>query len=204
MEVTIIGTGNMARGIGTRLIAGGHQVSLLGKERSRAEELASELGEGASAADEITGDAVVLAVYHWDTPGAIEQYSDQLGGKILIDVTAPLTQEFDLAETPAGSAAQEIAAKVPSDTSVVKAFNTTFANTLMSGEVNGQTLDVFVAGDDEDAKRKVVGLVEDGGLEAIDVGPLARAREVEAMGFLHIKVQDQLGTGFGSALKVVR
>ena len=51
---------------------------------------------------------------------------------------------------------------------------------------------------------EIIGLVEDGGLEAIDVGPLVRAREVEAMGFLHIKVQDQLGTGFGSALKVVR
>jgi predicted dinucleotide-binding enzyme len=32
MDVTIIGAGNMERGVGTRLVAGGHQVSVLGKE----------------------------------------------------------------------------------------------------------------------------------------------------------------------------
>jgi predicted dinucleotide-binding enzyme len=85
----------------------------------------------------------------------------------------------------------------------VKAFNTTFAGTLIAGEVSGTPLDVFVAGDDDDAKATVAGLVKDGGLTAIDAGPLKRARELEAAGLLHMAIQGPLGTGFGSALKVL-
>jgi predicted dinucleotide-binding enzyme len=86
---------------------------------------------------------------------------------------------------------------------VVKAFNTTFAGTLIDGQVAGQPLDVFLAGDDEEAKASVSKLVEDGGLRPIDAGPLRRARELEAAGLLHMSVQGTLGTGFGSALKIV-
>jgi 8-hydroxy-5-deazaflavin:NADPH oxidoreductase len=86
---------------------------------------------------------------------------------------------------------------------VVKAFNTTFAGTLGGGEVSGQPLDVFIAGDDEDAKRIVAELAESGGLRPVDAGPLKRARELEAMGLVHMTIQNSLGTGFGTALKVV-
>jgi 8-hydroxy-5-deazaflavin:NADPH oxidoreductase len=52
------------------------------------------------------------------------------------------------------SAAEELAKALPSGTPVVKAFNATFAKTLGAGEVAGQTLDVFIAGDDEAANRR--------------------------------------------------
>jgi predicted dinucleotide-binding enzyme len=84
----------------------------------------------------------------------------------------------------------------------VKAFNTTFAPTLVAGEVGGQLLDVLIAGDDEAAKRKVAQLVSDGGLRPLDVRPLRRARQLEQLGFLHIAVQQPLELGFGSAIKV--
>jgi len=85
----------------------------------------------------------------------------------------------------------------------VKAFNTTFAPTLVAGEVAGQQLDVLIAGDDQAAKQKVSQLVSDGGLRPIDVGPLARAQQLEQLGFLHISLQQPLGLGFGSAVKLV-
>ena len=85
----------------------------------------------------------------------------------------------------------------------MKAFNTTFAIPLKSGTVAGHKLDVLLAGDDADAKGKVAALARDGGLNPIDVGPLARARELEAAGLLHMGVQSSLGTGFASALKIV-
>jgi 3-hydroxyisobutyrate dehydrogenase-like beta-hydroxyacid dehydrogenase len=44
VDVTIIGTGNMARGIATRVLAGGHSVTLLGTTADKAEVLAAELG----------------------------------------------------------------------------------------------------------------------------------------------------------------
>jgi len=86
---------------------------------------------------------------------------------------------------------------------VVKAFNTTFAGTLVAGEVNGQQLDVFIAGDDEAAKDKVSRLVSDSGLRPIDVGPLSRAQQLEQLGFLNISLQQPLGLNFGSAVKLV-
>jgi predicted dinucleotide-binding enzyme len=85
----------------------------------------------------------------------------------------------------------------------VKAFNTTFAIPLKSGTVAGHKLDVLLAGDDADAKGKVAALARDGGLNPIDVGPLKRARELEAAGLLHMGVQNELGTGFASALTIL-
>jgi 8-hydroxy-5-deazaflavin:NADPH oxidoreductase len=207
MNVTIIGTGNMARGIGRRLVAGGHAVTVLGKEVEAAEEAVAELGADSATAgrsgEAIDDEVVVLAVYYPDAQAAVEQYGDGLAGKVLVDITNPVNETYDGLVTPAdSSAAQELAASAP-EARVVKAFNTTFATTLSEGQVGDQQLDVFIAGDDEEAKGIVAKLVEDGGLRPIDAGPLKRARELEAAGLLHMSVQDALGTGFGSALKIV-
>jgi predicted dinucleotide-binding enzyme len=208
MDVTIIGTGNMARGIGARLIAGGHRVTVLGKEPGAAEAVVKELGgDGAAQAgrsgEPITDDVVVLAVYYPDAKAAVEQYGGGLSGKVLIDITNPVNETVDgLVTPPDGSAAQELAASAPG-ARVVKAFNTTFAGTLIDGQVAGQPLDVFLAGDDEEAKASVSKLVEDGGLRPIDAGPLRRARELEAAGLVHMSAQNTLGTGFASALKIL-
>lgn len=104
---------------------------------------------------------------------------------------------------PDSSAAEEIQKAASEGVSIVKAFNTTFAPTLEAGEVAGQPLDVFIAGDDEGSKEAVAGLVRDGGLVAIDVGALRRARELERLGFLGITLQEPLGLNFQSAWKLV-
>ena len=85
----------------------------------------------------------------------------------------------------------------------MKAFNTTFAPTLVAGKVGGQQLDVLIAGDDEAAKQTVSQLASDGGLRPIDVGPLNRAQQLEQVGFLHISLQQPLDLGFSSAVKLV-
>jgi predicted dinucleotide-binding enzyme len=114
-----------------------------------------------------------------------------------IDVDA-----FEPLELAAGSAAQEIAGKAPG-ARVVKAFNTTFAATVADGRVAGEPLDVLIASDDEEAKETVSRLVSESGLRPIDAGPLRRARELEALGYLHMAVQQPLGTGFSSAVKIL-
>jgi predicted dinucleotide-binding enzyme len=124
---------------------------------------------------------------------------------VLVDVTNPVDlstlEPLDVA--PFRSGAEVIADVAPEGAHVVKAFNTTFAGTLVAGSVAGHPLDIFIAGDDEDAKATVTQLVSDGGLRPIDAGPLARARELEALGYLHMVVQAPLGTGFASAVKVL-
>jgi 8-hydroxy-5-deazaflavin:NADPH oxidoreductase len=208
MNVTIIGTGNMARGIGSRLIAGGHDVTVLGKEVDAAEAVVADVGANGQArtgrsGDPITDDVVVLAVYYPDAQTAVEQYGDSLSGKVVVDITNPVNESFDgLVTPPDSSAAQELARRAPG-ARIVKAFNTTFSGTLTEGRVAGQPLDVFIAGDDEDAKATVTKLAEDGGLNALDAGPLKQARQLEAMGLLHMRLQSSLGTGFSTALKIL-
>jgi predicted dinucleotide-binding enzyme len=146
---------------------------------------------------------VILAVYYPDAQAAVDEHRDELAGKVVIDITNPVNETFDgLVTPPDSSAAEQLAQRAPG-ARVVKAFNTTFAGTQMEGRVAGEPLDVFVAGDDEDAKATVAQLARDGGLNPIDAGPLKRARELEAMGLLHMTIQGSLGTGFASALKVL-
>ena len=204
MDVTIIGTGNMARGIGSRVIAGGHGLTVVGKDAQRAEAVVSDIGGGtATTGDPIEGDVVVLAVYYPDARSIVEQHGDQLAGKVVVDITNPVNETFDdLVVPPDSSATAELATLAP-DARFVKAFNTTFATTLREGEVSGQKLDVLIAGDDEQAKDSVADVARDGGLNPIDAGPQKRARELEALGLLHMGLQGTLGTGFSSAVKIV-
>jgi 8-hydroxy-5-deazaflavin:NADPH oxidoreductase len=73
----------------------------------------------------------------------------------------------------------------------------------VDGTVAGQPLDVFIASDDEEAKTAVGQLATDGGLRAIDVGPLALAHHLEALGYLNMAIQPGLGTNYGSAIKIL-
>jgi predicted dinucleotide-binding enzyme len=204
MRVTIIGAGNMGRGIGTRAVAGGNEVEIVDRDPAEATKLAEELGATAVEPDgRIGGEVVVVAVWYPGTLAAAEQYAHQLGGKVVVDICNPVdTSSFEgLVTSPDSSAAEDLARAAP-EARVVKAFNTTFAGTLAAGEAAGQQLDVFIASDDEDAKRTVSQLVEAGGLRPVDVGPLRRARQLEQMGLLHMKAQDPLGAGFQTALKL--
>jgi NADPH-dependent F420 reductase len=212
MDITVVGTGNMARAIATRFVTADHNVTLHGKTREEAETLARELikqgldgdalAVGASG-DAIPGEVVVLAVWYDDVADVIKAYGDNLAGKVVVDITNPVDRATsEPLRLSAGSAAQEIARLLP-ESKVVKAFNTTFAGTLAAGQVSGETLDVFVAADDDDAKWTVTQLIEDAGLRAIDVGPLRRAHEVEGLQCLHVAIQNTLGTDHASTIKVL-
>jgi 8-hydroxy-5-deazaflavin:NADPH oxidoreductase len=210
MNVTIIGSGNMGRGIGTRAAAGGHSVTFVDANPETAEKAAADVkasakkGATVSAAslDANLGDVVVLAVWYGTNIEIAKQLGTKLVGKVVVDIANPLNSTYDgLATAPDSSSAEDLAKAVAAGAKVVKAFNTTFAGTLLAGSVAGQPLDVFVAGDDADAKSKVSQLVTDGGMRAIDAGPLHRARQIEAMQLLHITLQGNLGTNWGSAIK---
>ncbi len=213
MQVTVIGAGNMGRGIGHRLVVGGHDVTVVDRDPEEAGRLAEELrgaGQGGATVEaagpgaELRGEVVILAVYYPGTLELARELSDRLAGKVVVDISNPLNQTFDgLATAPGTSAAEELAASVPAGSRVVKAFNTTFSGTLVEGQVAGQPLDILIAGDDEEAKETVAQLVRDGGLRAIDTGPLERARQLEGLGFLGITLQQPLGLNFRSAWKLI-
>lgn len=171
-HISILGTGNMGQAIAAVVTKGDHTVQLLGS------------GDTDTT---VTGDIVVLAVPYPAVGDIIAQRSESLAGKIVVDITNPLNFEtFDSLVVDADSSATaEIAAALP-QSRVLKAFNTTFAATLVAGIVGPLTTTVLIAGDDADAKSTLVDIVTSGGLNAIDAGSLPRARELEALGFLQL------------------
>ena len=171
-HLSIIGTGNMGQAIASVAGKGGHTVQLLGSSDTDTQ---------------VNGEVVVLAVPYPAVGDVIAQRGDSLAGKIVVDITNPLNFEtFDSLVVPSdGSATAGIAAALPRSR-VLKAFNTNFASTLTAGAVGPLTTTVLIAGDDAEAKSTLAGIVTSGGLEAVDAGALARARELEALGFLQL------------------
>lgn len=212
MGVTILGAGNMARGIGARLLAAGESLTIIDRTPANAEKLAAELNASAKpgvtvrtapSGSAISDDLVVLALFYPVEKDVASAYRDQLAGKTVVDITNPINATFDdVATAPGSSAAEEVAAVVP-QSKVVKAFNTTFAGTLVKGAVAGQPLDVFLASDDAAAKARLSSILVASGLRPLDVGPLKRARQLEGLGLLHIIQQGPLNTGFASAVKII-
>lgn len=212
MNVSILGSGKMARAIALRLLAGGNNVTLVGRTSDKvaalAKELASAAKKGATVKSVALGsplvDSVVINTIGFPAVlDVVRSYGVQLNGKILVDITNPLNQTFDDLATPPGTSAAEEIARVAAGAKVVKAFNTVFAGLLAQGNVSGQPLDVLLAGDDEQAKTTVAKLIADGGQRTLDAGPLKRARQLEGLALLSIVLQSKLEKPWMSAVKIV-
>ncbi len=119
MDVTIIGAGNMARGIGTRLMSGGHNVTFMDRKPEKGKDLAKEISvnakkgakaQGVALGSPIKDEIVILAIPYGATSEVIESLGKQLDGKIIVDITNPLNASYSgMAVAPGTSAAEEIA-----------------------------------------------------------------------------------------------
>jgi 8-hydroxy-5-deazaflavin:NADPH oxidoreductase len=183
-SISIIGTGNMARVLGTRALGGGNAVQVIGRDAAKAKDLAAALGGGATAGASGTapaGDIVILAVPYASAAPVVSQYGDALADKVIVDISNPFNPGATGLVTPDGSSiAQEIAKSAPSSAHVVKAFNTIFGNVL----AQDRPLDVFIAGDDAQAKASVSAFIESLGLRPLDTGALGMAHWLEGAGLL--------------------
>jgi predicted dinucleotide-binding enzyme len=188
-SISIIGTGNMASALAGRALAGGNAVEIVGRDPVKAKELAAALG-GATVGMTDTapaGDIVILAVPYASAAAVIGQYGDALHGKVVVDITNPITPDFRGFLTPEGtSGAQEIAKAAPTSAHVVKAFNTLPSDVLAASPAKGHPLDVFIAGDDAQAKADVSEFIESLGLRPLDTGQLPMARALENATLLHL------------------
>ncbi|WZO34254.1 NAD(P)-binding domain-containing protein [Microbacterium sp. LWS13-1.2] len=204
-NVTVIGTGNIGSAVAAVATKGGAHVQLLGRDGEKAASVAAGLGATSGAVgDVLTGDIVVLAVPYDALAELAELYGHQFDGKVVVDVTNPINfATFDELTVPAdSSAAGELQKQLP-DARVVKAFNTNFAGTIATGQVGDVPTTVLVAGDDDSATQALVDLITAGGVAAAAIGPLKRARELEAFAFLQITLaaQEIVGWGGGFALR---
>lgn len=184
-SITLIGTGNMARAIGTLAVAGGNTVEVMGRDQSKADALAKALGGGATTGKWGTapaGDIVITALLYDGVVPVVTEYGDALAGKVIVDISNPFNATFDgLAHSEETSIAQQAAKVAPASASVVKGFNTIFRNVLEKGRPS-----VFIAGDDAQAKTDVAAFIESLGLRPLDVGGLKMAHWLEGMGLVTV------------------
>ena len=183
-SITLIGTGNMARTIGTLAVAGGNTVEVMGRDQSKADGLAKALGGGATTGKWgaiPAGDIVITALLYDGVVPVVAEYGDALAGKVIVDISNPFNADADGLALPADtSIAQEVAKAAPAGARVVKAFNTVFGHVLEKG----RTLDVFMAGDDAQAKARVSEFIASLGLRPLDVGGLTMAHWLEGTGLV--------------------
>jgi predicted dinucleotide-binding enzyme len=188
--ISIIGSGGMAAAIGGLAAMPGPTVEVISRDAAKARAMAEQVGAGAKTGTfgaAPAGDIIILAVPYAAVLDVVTQYGDELAGKLLVDITNPINADFTGFVTPEDSfGAQEIAKAAPADADVVKAFNTQFSHVLAAGRVEGHPLDVFLAGDDAQAKARVVAFVESLGLRPMDSGPLPMARTLENLALLSL------------------
>jgi NADPH-dependent F420 reductase len=198
MKIAVIGVGNMGAGLARLLTGAGSDVIIGHRDPAKAVAFAAELGAGIEAGGVAAvvklADIVILALPY----GAIAETLKEAGnlkGKVLIDISNPVTADFSgLVVGHSSSAAEEIQALAP-EAAVVKAFNTIFAPLLPAEGRNGKVLQVFIAGDDEKAEHAVSELVKSIGFEPVNAGPLSNARFIEPIGEMNIHFGFFLGKG---------
>lgn len=202
MKVTIVGAGNMSSGLVKQLSQAGHQIRVTARNLDKAQTLAAlHKNVTAAAANEALGDSevVIVATGYADAVPALQSLGD-LRGKVVIDITNPLTADYmGLTIGHSTSAAEEIARALPG-AEVVKAFNTVFAQVLADGPqlANGERVSVFYASDSERAKQTAKVLIESAGFKPVDAGGLKNARYLEPLAGLNIYFG--YGAGLGTTV----
>lgn len=186
MKIGIIGSGNAGRALAIASVRSGHAVTISSNKAEDARRVAAEAGGSAAPSNRdavADADAVILAVPFDAVNAIVDDLGSQIGGKVLIDVTNRYSPQH-----LEGASNAELIQRMAPEGKVVKAINTIFAAHQDDPTVDGIQLDGFVAGDDGEAKKKVLEFVETLGFRPIDAGPLAMSRALEAMGVLNISL----------------
>jgi len=200
-NISIIGSGNMARAIGTLALKGGNTVEIIGRDTGKVQALTRQLGNGATTGTwgaRPIGDIVIFAVLFAGAVPVAREYGDALADKIVVDITNPFNADASGLAVPSDtSVAQLIADASPASTHVIKAFNTLFSHVLASGK----PADVFMAGDDAQAKASLSEFITSLGLRPLDAGDLRMAHWLEGAGLLEMGLA-RAGLGFDFSLSV--
>jgi predicted dinucleotide-binding enzyme len=175
--IAIIGNGNVGSAIRKGAERAGYEVRATGSD-------AKEVHDAGA-----WGDVIVLAIPAAARRDAVKNLGN-VAGKTVVDPTNLLNEHWSYAGDLSMSGAEQVQ-DWAQGARVVKAFNTVFAENMSTGKVQGEPLSLLVAGDDAAAKKQIIDLGKAIGFEVVDVGPLAHARYLEALGFLNI----QLGYG---------
>lgn len=215
MRIGILGTGMVGKALGTRFTELGHDVLMGGRDAANpaaAEWAAATPGgrTGTFADAAAHGELVVNATAGHASLAALRVAgADRLDGKVLLDTANPL--DFSRGYPPSlnpvntDSLGEQIQAAFPG-VRVVKSLNTVLAAVMVDPGVLPGRHDVFVAGEDAEAKQVVGKLLGDLGWgpdQVLDLGGIRAARGTEMYMALWISLDGALATGHFN-IRVVR
>lgn len=204
MVIAVLGgTGKEGSALALRWARRGYPVIIGSRDAERAATRAAELNQhlgGAylrgmgNAEAAAAADLVVLSVPYDAHRPTLEGVKDQLGGKVLVDLTVPLKPpKVRTVHLPEGQAAAlEAQALLGDDVRVVAAFQNISHIKLenLDGEID---CDVLICGNDDGAKAQVIQLAEAAGMRGIDAGLLPNAIAIEALTPVLLYINKQYG-----------
>lgn len=204
-NIAIIGTGNMGSGLAARFANAGFNVTIGSRDIERARVLARAVGQAEAASIRAAveaSDVIVLAVPY----GAVDETLAEAGkegavaGKVIVDITNPITPDYmALTIGHTTSAGEEVAKRAPGAV-VIKAYNTIFSQLLRYERQDGEPpVQVLYATDDKEEGTRFEALVRATGFEPVYAGPLANARYLEPLAELNIHFGYALGAGVYTA-----
>ncbi len=207
MRIAIIGAGNVGRALGRGWSMAGHSVcfGVRQPQAHKHDELREKLGAGIESLEAAAqgGEVVVLAT-PWDATEQAIKAAGSMAGKIVIDCTNPLKPGLaGLTHGHEDSGGEQVARWAP-DARVVKAFNTVGSNIMEAPELEGRKAVMFICGDDDEARTRVVELSDALGFDTVDAGPLASARMLEPLALVWISAAYKFGFGRDFAFSIVR
>lgn len=208
MKIAIIGTGSVGRALGLSWARLGHEIVFGSREpgQEKCQALVAEAGERATAAtipEAVAAGELVAITTPWAAVEDVIRQGDDWTGKIIIDCTNPIAPGLRLAVGGDTSGA-ELLAGWATGGRVVKAFNTTGWENMMSPVYDGTGLTMFIAGDEMEAKAAVRRLAESMGFEVADVGALETARFLEPMALAWISLAARQGWGRDMGFKLLQ
>lgn len=196
MKIAILGFGNVGKKFANLFSEAGHEITI-GLRSVPNQELpypSTTFKEAAEATD-----ILAIAIPFDACADVLPQLGEVARGKTIVDSTNPLNSDWSpklLGQE--NSASEEISRLLP-DAYVVKAFNTIFADVMGEPIKDGQAITAFIAGDNNEAKQKVISLARDVGYAPVDTGPLYTARYLESMAHLNIHIAVGQGGGTNAA-----
>ncbi|MGR4065677.1 MAG: NADPH-dependent F420 reductase [Vulcanimicrobiaceae bacterium] len=194
MKVGILGSGEVGQTLADGFLQRGHHVAIGSRTPEKLDDYVKRQRNMLLAGDFARvakfGEILVIATKFRGTKSAIDLAGpENFAGKIVIDVTNPIKgsegKAPDLLVGFTDSAGETIQRWLPKSR-VVKAFNAVGSALMIDPEFADGPPTMFIAGNDEDAKKTVTGILESFGWDAVDAGPIERSRLLEPLAILWI------------------
>ena len=209
MKISILGAGSVGGTLGKGWANKGHEVffGVRNLDDEKARNLIEDIGNNVQAGtnnEAIAYSNIIVLALPWQVVPKVLEEAGDLGEKIIIDVTNPLTPDFSGLEIGFDTSGAEKVAQWAKGAKVFKSFNQTGWENMANPIYKEKATAMLVCGDDEEAKKTVLQLVEDIGFEAIDAGKLEVARLIEPFGMTWIHLAIKQGLGRDWAFQIVR